>query len=172
MYDEHDAALRPILRRFIASKVNDDGTQQRIDGDGLKGESLKNAVRAQHHGLSSVPPEGSEGLMLTLGGRSDRPWILGLEHKDYRPTKLPSGGTALYDASGNIIKVVGDDVTFTFDQAKNGWSVSSKQVSIKATDKHIEIHTSDKVYLGAPHDGSTARVMTESGPSANVYAKV
>ena len=179
MYDE---TVRPLFRRFIASKVNDDGTQQRIDGDGLKGDSPKNAVRLQHHGFSSVPPEGSEGLMLTLGGRSDRPWILGLEHKDHRPTKLPGGGSALYDASGNIIKVIGDDVTFGFDAAKNGWTATAKGVSITASDKKITIETKGdhivlnsngkNVYLGDKDGGSTARVMTESGVSTNVYAKV
>lgn len=96
-YDEHDTAVRGLLRRVSVVDVDDTGTQQRLKLSGLKGEELDQVVRSQHYGLSSVPPKGGEGVLLLGGGRSDRAQVLGLEHPEHRPKDGKPGEVVLYD---------------------------------------------------------------------------
>lgn len=178
MFDEHHVAHAGMLRRVTVVAVDDKGTQQRLTLTGLASEQFDKVVRLQPHGFTSVPPAGSEGVLLPMGGRSDRAHVLGLEHKDKRPTGLPGGATALYDADGNIIKMIGKDgVKFGFDDHK--WTTKSKGLEIDAsgdhvvikTDRPITIHTSDKVWVGGD-EGDGQKVLTVAGPSQNVFAKV
>ncbi|UMY19139.1 phage baseplate assembly protein [Methylobacterium organophilum] len=104
-YFDNDDAVRTMLRRAAIKKVEDDGTQQIVTATGLKGEEFK-VYRQQGHGVSSVPPIGSEGFVLALGGRSDRMLFLQGEHKDHRPSKQKAGDTVIYDAHGNAISLV------------------------------------------------------------------
>ena len=176
MFDEADDAVRSMLRRVALKSINDSGTQQRADVSGMKGDAPRNLVRLQHAGLSSNPSAGAEGLMLSLGGRSDRGYALGLEHPQFRPTGLPSGGTALYDESGNIIKLIGQNVTFEFTD--HSWSVTTKEMDITASklDIYIRCKKDRTIYLGAPPDPSEVavygKVTTNLGDSINVKARV
>lgn len=94
------------LRRVSSVEIDDSGTQQRVRATGLAGEEFDNVVRAQSFGVSSSPPRGSEGVLLEQGGRSDRAHILGLEHPDHRPRNVELGGTVLYDANGQAVSLV------------------------------------------------------------------
>lgn len=87
--------------RSILQSVDDSGPQQLVKVTGLAGQTIGEAVRSQHFGLTSNPPMNAEGLALLIGGGMDRAHILGLEHPQYRPTNLPSGATRLYDQWGN-----------------------------------------------------------------------
>lgn len=94
------------LLRVLLQAVDDSGPQQLVKVTGLAGQTLGEAVRAQHFGFSSNPPAGGEGLATLIGGGMDRAHVLGLEHPQYRPTNLPSGGVIVYDYEGNLVKVV------------------------------------------------------------------
>ncbi|MDQ2080472.1 phage baseplate assembly protein [Xanthobacteraceae bacterium Astr-EGSB] len=146
------------LRRGTLVKTDDRGSQQLLDVTGLKSEDLKEIVRVQPHGFTSHAPQKSEGVFLSLGGRSDRILALGFEHKDKRIRNLPEGAAVLYDDKGNVVYVKGSD----------GIAVHAKEgkVTVKPGD-------GQNVFLGGDGaDGTYARVVTESGPSINVYAKV
>lgn len=106
MQYEHDDALRSSLRRARIVKVDDSGTQQLVDLKGLKNEEPKKIYRPQDHGFTSNPPEDTEGVIVQMGGRSDRTLYMDGGHKKYRPRKLPVGGTAIYNHTGDIIRVV------------------------------------------------------------------
>ena len=172
MFDEHDAAVRSMLRRVSIGGVDDSGSQQRLTLNGLKGEEFKRVVRVHDHGFASHPPSGAEGILLAQGGRSDRAWAMGFEHQKYRAKDLPEGASALYDTSGNIIRLLTKDgVKFDFD--KSQWVAKAKGVTITTNGDHITVDPGGKnVYVGTTSAGSSARVMTESGPSANVFAKI
>jgi phage baseplate assembly protein V len=134
MFDEHDDAIRTLLRRVSVVDVDDSGTQQRLTLEGLASEEFSRVVRSQHFGLSSVPPKGAEGLILAQGGRSDRAHVLGLEHKDHRPRNQEVGDVVLYDAHDNAISLV----------KKNLRIVGSDTVTIKGAKIVLE----GNVYLG------------------------
>lgn len=146
------------IRRARVQEVDDSGTQQIFKKmSGLASELPEDIYRPQSHGLSSNPPKDSEGLFLALGGRSDRLIALGFEHKDNRPKDTPSGQTVLYDDKGNVIFAKGSD-----------------GILIKAKAGIVAVDPGGKnVYLGGDgKSGNYAKVMTESGPSSNVYVKV
>lgn len=166
-FSEHDDMVRSVIRRSRVMKVYDDGTQQKIDLAGLKNERPEKIVRILPHGFTSNPNREAEGVMIQLGGRSDRTLFIGGEHKDYRQKNLKEGQAVLYDDKGNVIFAKGDD----------GVSVNAKKgvVEIRSqTDKvTVKPGSGKNVYLGGDGtDGTYARVVTESGPSSNVFAKV
>jgi len=153
---DHGDALRSMLRRAGVRTVDDGGTQQRIDLSGLAGEQPGKVPALQPHGFSSHPPAGSEGLLLALGGRSDRLFYADGGHRDHRPQNTPAGAAMLYDTAGNVIfaKVSGVQV-----RAKNG------DITVQSD--------SGRVYLGGDGvTGTYARVGTEAGVSPFVWARV
>lgn len=99
-------AIRAMLRRAAIVAADDGGTQQLLDLSGLASEQLKKIVHVQPFGLSSNPPVGGEGVLLSPGGRADRAMFFGGEHKDHRPKNLPMGAVAIYDAFGDILEFV------------------------------------------------------------------
>jgi phage baseplate assembly protein V len=95
------------IRRASVVEIDDSGTQQFLKkGKGLKSEQFEQVYRPQPFGMTSNPPAGSEGLLLAMGGRSDRLLGLGFEHKDYRPKDTEIGGTIIYDANGSAVSLV------------------------------------------------------------------
>lgn len=93
--------------RFHLNSVDDTRAgQQLVSGQGLAGDQFKEMYRPQPFGLSTNPPKGSHGFGINLGGRPDHAVILGLEHASHRPVSLSSGESALYDANGQIIKML------------------------------------------------------------------
>ena len=97
---------RNVLRRVEVIEVNDEGTQQFATVKGLAGEQIKLAYRGQYFGASGVPPIGSDGFALLIGGRPDQAVLFGIEHKDHRVRGLQPGEKAIYDASGQVIKLI------------------------------------------------------------------
>lgn len=158
---------RSQLLRVILSSIDDSGPQQLLKVTGLAGQTIGEAVRSQPFGHSSVPPSGAEGLALAIGGGMDRAHVLGMEHPSHRPTGLPDGASALYDTSGNIIKLIGSGgAVMNFNG--NAWSVTCGGATIVSNGHDITIKAPGaKVYLGV---GTYAAVVTTSGPSSQVFA--
>src|SRR5579864_8107219 len=110
-FPEGQEGLVATMRRATVLKTDDSGTQQILKQmTGLKTETFEDVYRPQPHGFSSVAPNGSEGVYLALGGRSDRLLALGFEHKDFRPKNTPEGGTILYNHTGDVVRVFKDQM--------------------------------------------------------------
>lgn len=118
---EDRAAIRAMLRRAAVVSVDDSGDRQLLDLSAFASDLPRKVARIQDFGFASNPPVGGEGLLLCPGGRSDRAVFVGGEAKQYRPKNTELGGTILYDANGqavslvkNNIRIVGTDtVTIT-----------------------------------------------------------
>jgi phage gp45-like len=159
------------LTRATLVEADDAGTQQVARLRGMRGEDFTKVYRAQPHGLSSNPPVGSEGLLLRMA-ESERVLAIGFEAKDSRPRNVPSGGTVLYDAQGNVIKLLGSSVEQDFAARPytircGVLTVEASELVLKAGATIIRIR-SGRIDLGAmaaPH-----RVATEAGFSSTVYA--
>lgn len=169
--------LLGMIRRATLLDTDDSGSQQMMRKlRGLRSEFPEDVYRPQPHGLSSHAPAGSEGVLIALGGRSDRLLGIGFEHKDHRPRDLPRGATVLYDDKGNIVYLKSaDGVAIEAKVGKVTIEAKAGEITIEAKSGKVSIKPSagQNVYLGGDGaDGTYARVMTESGPSANVFAKV
>jgi phage gp45-like len=155
---ENNDAVLGTLRRGSIQKVDDSGDQQLLNLIGLAGDQPQKVVRILPHGFSSNPPLQAEGILKSLGGRSDRLMFIGGEHPQYRQKKLATGAAVLYDQNGNVI----------FANMTNGIQISAKTGNVTVTPP-----SGKKVFLGGSgSDGTYAAVSTVSGPSTNVMAKI
>lgn len=103
MFRDANAITRARLMAF-----DDSGDYQTADFRGYAGETFTKVHRVQAHGFSSHPPADAVGVMLRLG-ESDRALALGFETAG-RPKALASGGTAIYDQHGNVLKMINSSV--------------------------------------------------------------
>jgi phage baseplate assembly protein V len=171
-FPEGQEGIVAQMRRATVQKTDDSGSQQILKKmTGLKSETFEDVYRPQSHGFTSHAPAGSEGVYLALGGRSDRLLALGFEHKDKRHKNLPEGGTCIYDADGNVVRIVADDLQITH----------SKKIVAKVGDSTVTIepgkitHESPHVVIKSPHvdlgdEGGTPIGLCGGGCATLVYA--
>lgn len=119
MQFEHDDAVRSQTRRARIVKVDDKKSQQLVDLRGLKKEKPKEIWRPQDFGYTSVPPKDSDGVMIQMGGRSDRTLYMDGGHEKYRPKKTPDGCSALFNMHGDIIRVFKDNADVVHQKKVN-----------------------------------------------------
>ncbi len=161
---------RTNLFRAELKETDDRGELQLGSGYGYAGEEFDKAHIVRQHGLASHAPKGSHGIGIAGSGERALVAFLGMEHQDKRPKDLKEGNTTLYDAEGNATRMLGKDGIW-HDAADRPQKMTGKAVDLKATENATV--AGDKVFLGGDgKTGSYARVMTESGPSSNVYARI
>ena len=98
------------LTRFeFDGTVEHEGGQQFVNGQGYGGDRWKRVHRPEPHGFASHPVQGGIGFALNQRGNRESAYVLGGENPGLRPKGefLTAGGTAIYDAAGNIVSVVG-----------------------------------------------------------------
>lgn len=83
-------------------KVHDDQEQQRVEAHGRFGEryglGAQDAIpRIQDYGLTSHPPNGSQGMITNLDGNPDKAMVHGMEHPKHRPKNLAEGEVKIYE---------------------------------------------------------------------------
>lgn len=93
------------LVRFRLEESDDSGTQQLLRGKGRKREMFGSAshklVHTARFGVTSRPPQGSQGIAVALNGNPDQLFVIHVEHPDHRPTDLAEGDTQIYGSAGN-----------------------------------------------------------------------
>lgn len=102
MYDGH------LTRFLLDGTVEHRDGQQFVNGKGFAGDGFERVHRPEPHGFASHPVNGGIGLMMQARGNRDSAYVLGGENPGLRPKgeMLTAGGTAIYDAAGNIVSVV------------------------------------------------------------------
>lgn len=116
---EHDDAVRSQTIRTRIVKVDDENSQQRVDLKARKNEKPKKIWRPIPFGFTSNPPEDTDGVLIQMGGRSDRSLYMDGGHEKYRPKKTPSGAAALFNEWGDIIRVFKDNADFVHQKKVN-----------------------------------------------------
>lgn len=142
--------------RIQITSVRDDGELQLVSGKTQAGEEIEDAVRLQGHGFSSYPPVGAIGLVVFMYGRRDMPAVIGVEDPAQRVRGQNAGGSTLYDHNGNTLRLSGD----------------SGSALVSETGNTIVGAKSGQTRMGGDGSGSYVRVMTESGPSSTVLARL
>jgi phage gp45-like len=102
MFDAH------FTRFAFDGRVDHRDGQQFVDGKGFAGDVFRRVHRPEPHGFASHPVKGGIGALLQSRGNRDSAYIFGGENPQLRPSgdMLTAGGTAIYDAAGNIVSVV------------------------------------------------------------------
>lgn len=152
---ETRAQIASMLRRARLEEIDATGGQHMVRATGLRGEELR-VPRVKDFGFSSSPPAGSIGLLASLGGRSDRAMLLGIDHADHGPRDLAGGHTAIYDAFGNVVSLVEKSVRI----------VAATKAEIVAP---VVVVTSPDIRLGSA--SASQRVAIEGGYAQKVRAE-
>lgn len=158
--------IRAMISRGRLLSGDDSGEYHRMKARGFANEELDGVIRVQQHGISSNPGDGAEGLLLRLGGRAERTFGIGFELKDKRPRDLPGGATAIYNADGNVLKLV---------PTKTDWDHGGKHSHVRGVGRH-KVEASEWVWLDCKAiyfgKGPWFPVQTTGGPSTCVFASI
>lgn len=82
---------------------------QLVQADALAGERLQAAELFQHFGFTSAPPEGTQLIVLPLGGRTAHSVIVATEHGNYR-MDVAQGEACIYNQWGARIHLKKDRI--------------------------------------------------------------
>lgn len=122
----------------LSGEWSERGGQQFVSGRGAFGNGFSAVHRIEPHGLMTNPVKGGKGLLFFPNGDFDEAYVLGGENPGLRPSGLPQGASALYDAAGNIIKaVMGDGIVV--DVAGNAYTIRKGGVSLTVSAAGVDI---------------------------------
>lgn len=110
----HDL-LRPLRNRIANSLVRaavklvaDGGKIQKLQIDGFEGGPASDAEHFQAYGFSSVPLAGAEAIAGFPNGDRERPWILVVTDRRYRPKGNQPGEVTVYNNTQAQVKLTKD----------------------------------------------------------------
>ncbi len=95
-------AVRQAFRGTLNLVKSADGIQK-VQVSGLADETLQDVEFMQQFGLTSVPPAGTQVVVLPIGGTTSHSIVVATENGSYRIKELQGGEVAVYDESGSSI---------------------------------------------------------------------
>ncbi|WP_425968151.1 phage baseplate assembly protein V [Aeromonas dhakensis] len=117
--------LRLIADRAVVTLVKDSLQRQGLQLKVLADETADDVERFQNYGHTSVPPAGSEAIVLGIGGARAGLVAIAVEDKSVRPKDLEAGDNCLYHLEGHRIILRKDGLL----------EIEAKTVIISATEK-------------------------------------
>ncbi|WP_333501851.1 phage baseplate assembly protein V [Kluyvera genomosp. 2] len=156
--------LRLIVDRAVVRIVTDSLGRQNLQVQSLADATNDDVERFQQYGFTSVPPAGSEAIILAVGGRRESLVAIAVEDKRCRPKGLEEGDVCLYHQdgqsmiilkAGGIIDVRGKRVNYTGDEL---FEINSAQLKFVGPAEFTEdITVNGKSFLKHIHkDGDNA----------------
>lgn len=94
--------LRPAFRGRLAA-LDLSKRLQRMQLRGLAGELLEDIEHFQQFGFTSAPPEGSELVVIPIGGKTSQCIVVACENGRYRFRLQQPGEAALYNKDGDYV---------------------------------------------------------------------
>ncbi|MTK12711.1 MAG: phage baseplate assembly protein V [Clostridiaceae bacterium] len=142
-----DAAMRRLGRRLLlaiacgrVTGVTDTGNVQTMQVQLGDDEVRDNTPRPAEFGFSSLPPVGSDAVIIFVGGDRSNGVVVATGNQTLRMKAMSPGETAIYDASGKHVYLSKDGIVI---EAK-GQPVTvnnASQVTINATAVTINAST-------------------------------
>jgi len=123
--------------RGKVARVQAGGGVQKIQVEGLDGETVQDLEHAENFGFTSNPPAGSDCVVVPLGGKTSHGIIVTTTNGAYRITGLSDGETAVYNADGAkmVLKkgcVIEIDCDKLNIKAPSGVNITSEKVECSA----------------------------------------
>lgn len=141
------AGIRQAFRGRVA-RVDSAQPIQRIQIEGLAGETVQALEHGEPFGLTAHPPTGSDCVVVPLGGRTSHGIIVSTSNGAYRVQGLKPGETAVYNASGAKIVL------------KAGQVIEIDCATLRITAGQIEVNA-DKIKVNA--DTAFTGALTSNG---------
>lgn len=102
--------IRLLVSRGVVNFVNDSLKQQNLQVSLLADETADDVERFQNYGHSSVPPAGSEAIVLAVGGVRQHLVAVAVDAKGVRPVGLKAGDSVVYHLEGHNVLLTEDGV--------------------------------------------------------------
>ncbi|HFC8455135.1 TPA: phage baseplate assembly protein V [Neisseria subflava] len=123
--------------RGKVARVQAGGGVQKIQVEGLDGETVQDLEHAENFGFTSNPPAGSDCVVVPLGGKTSHGIIVTTTNGAYRITGLSDGETAVYNVDGakmvlkkgRVIEIDCDKLNI---KAPSGVNITSEKVECSA----------------------------------------
>lgn len=159
-------AYRGLLAGLqLAKKV------QLASGEGLAGEQLDRLELFQQFGFTSAPPEGTQLIVLPLGGRSSAAVIVATEHGAFRFQLGEAGEACVYNQWGDRIHLRQDRTIHVVSEAKVLIETDQVQInaatSVTITTPQFTVDASDGVALNTPTVAASDNVTAGADITAN-----
>lgn len=160
--------IRNTIARAVVQLVDDGAKMQGLQIGVLAGETIDDAERVQQYGLTSVPLEGADAVVLFPNGDRGLPLVVAVDDKRHRPTGLKAGEVALYNNAGAqvVMKANGDiEVTpASGGEILAGGSASlATKADLDALKTYLDEHTHTGVTTGGGSSGPPAPSPSPSG---------
>lgn len=131
--------IRLLVSRGVVNHVDDGLKQQNMQVSLLADETADDVERFQNYGHSSVPPAGSEAIVLAVGGVRQHLVAVVVDAKGVRPVGLESGDSVVYHLEGHNVLLTKDGV-------------------IRVTCKRLEFVVEEKIVFDCPQTEFTGDV--------------
>lgn len=128
--------LRLIADRAVVTMVTDSLQRQGLQLKVLADETADDVERFQNYGHTSVPPVGSEAIVLGIGGARAGLVAIAVEDKSVRPKDLEAGDNCLYHLEGHRIILRKDGLLEL--EAKTVIINASEKLTIISPDNEIQ----------------------------------
>lgn len=102
--------LRLLISRGVVNIINDGLKTQNLQVSMLADESADDVERFQNYGHTSVPPAGSEAIIVSVGGIRQHLVAIAVDNKGTRLGNLEPGDSAVYHLEGHKIVLTKDGV--------------------------------------------------------------
>ncbi|OCG27181.1 phage baseplate protein [Gilliamella sp. HK2] len=103
MFKQLQRKIKLLVSRAVVNIVTDSLKQQNMQINLLDGETADDVERFQNYGHTSVPPAGSEAIVLSVGGKRQHLVAVVVDSKSSRLKDLKSGDSALYHLDGHYL---------------------------------------------------------------------
>lgn len=103
MFNQLKRKIQLLVSRAVVNIVTDSLKQQNMQINLLDGETADDVERFQNYGHTSVPPAGSEAIVLSVGGKRQHLVAVVVDNKASRLKDLKSGDSALYHQQGHYL---------------------------------------------------------------------
>ncbi len=128
--------VRQAFRGKVKNVSSDDGVQ-RLQIEGLAGETVQDLEHAEQFGFTANPPVDSDCVVVPLGGQTSHGIIVTTTNGAYRVTGLQPGETAVYNQDGAKIvlkagKIIDIDCTILNINATDGVNITTPEVKASA----------------------------------------
>jgi phage baseplate assembly protein V len=95
--------IRLMVGRAVLTAIKDGGGIQVAQLKGLADEAFDGVPRVQEFGFSSNPPDGTDAIMVAVGGSRESLVVIATDHKSFRIKNLASGESVVYTDDGTKI---------------------------------------------------------------------
>ena len=117
-----------MVSRCTLNLIDDSTPTQTAQAEFYDQEVHDDAEIWQHFGFTSVPPKGSEGVALCLGGERQTPFVIATECKGKRLNNLKEGEAAIYSDCGDSLSLKNDN---NVELKTKSFNVNTSSLSIK-----------------------------------------